>query len=92
MKILQTEREDAVTKLLLPAPIREDKTEVSSSIPESATHGQQGQQGGTSQHDTYRRHSKHVFHKAMNTKPFNNLSHISRVKNPVLMEQFQSYF
>lgn len=41
------------------APVREDKTKVSSSIPVNATHEQQGQQGGAS--DMYRRESKHFF-------------------------------
>jgi len=72
--------------------IREGKTEVSSSIPMSATQEHQGQQGGTSQHNTCRKDSKHLFHKSMSTKSCNNLSHFSKAQNRVLREQTQSYY
>lgn len=74
------------------APVREDKTEMSSCIPVNTTPEQQGQQGGASQYNKYWRESKHLFHKAMSTKSFNNLPPISKAKNQVLREQIQSYY
>lgn len=68
------------------AQVREGKTEVSSSIPVNATHEQQGQHGGASQQDMYRRERE-----GASFKSFNNLPPISKVKNQALREQIQSY-